>query len=56
MILFLDSQVWAHSVDPDQTFSEGAVQSGSTLSVLSVSFQCITLFQLKGKKHFHNFV
>ena len=28
---FLDRQVWANSVDPDQTAPTGAVWSGSTL-------------------------
>ena len=40
---YLDSQVWANSLDPDQTASEGLVWSGSILFVsLSASFGHIT--------------
>ena len=41
---FLDRQVWANSVDPDQTAPRGAVWSVSTLfAILSASFDRITL-------------
>ena len=41
---FLDRQVWANSVDPDQTAHRGAVWSGSTLfAIPSASFVAITL-------------
>ena len=36
---FSDRQVWANSVDPDQTAPRGTVSSGSTLfAILSASF------------------
>ena len=39
---FSDRQVWANSVDPDQTAPERAVWSGSTLlAISSSSFGCI---------------
>ena len=42
----LDRQVWANSVDPDQTAPKGAVWSGSTLfAIVSASFERITLWQ-----------
>ena len=42
---FSDRQVWANSVDPDQTAPRGAVWSASTLfAILSTSFGNITLW------------
>ena len=42
---FSDSQVWANSVNPDQTAPRGAVWSGSTLfAIPSASFGLITLW------------
>ena len=41
---FLDRQVWANSVDPDQNVVVGAVQSGSILfAIPSVSYRHITV-------------
>ena len=43
----LDGQVWANSVDPDQTAPKGAVWSGSTLfAIPSALFGHITLEQI----------
>ena len=39
-----DRQVWANSVDPEQTAPDGTVRSGSTLfAILSAPFERITL-------------
>ena len=44
---FLDSQVWANSVNPDQIAPRGAVWWGSTLfAILSAWFERITLWKI----------
>ena len=36
---FLDRQVWANSVDPDQTAPRGAVSSGSALLAIPFAYE-----------------